>query len=183
MFNCPGSQARTGPRGRGRDPLGQGPGPGPLGPGAWGPLGPRCRIRVESVTTYCQTGYQLSGKLPTVRQSYLQSGKATYSQAKLPTVRQSYLQSCKATYSQAKLPTVRQSCLLSGKATYCQASKGLLSGKAKTVRHAPKSFRIHAPNIRILCTQAFPHTRTQNPHTCTHEFPHTCAQEFPHTCI
>ena len=30
----------VGPRGRGRDPLGQGPGPGPLGPGAWGPLGP-----------------------------------------------------------------------------------------------------------------------------------------------
>ena len=92
----PGSQARTGPRGRGRDPLGrgrgrdplgQGPGPGPLGPGAWGPLGPRCRIHVESVTTYCQASYLQSGKLPTVRQSYLQSGKATYSQAKLPTVR------------------------------------------------------------------------------------------------
>ena len=64
------------------------------------PLGPRCRIRVESVTTYCQASYLLSGKLPTVRQSYLQSGK-------LPTVRQSYLQSGKATYSQAKLPTVR----------------------------------------------------------------------------
>ena len=66
---------RTGPRGRGRDPLGQGPGPGPLGPGAWGPLGlgPRCGIRV-------------SGRLPTVSQ-------ATYCQAKLPTVRQSYQQS------------------------------------------------------------------------------------------
>ena len=33
-------QHDSGPRGRGRDPLGQGPGPGPLGPGAWGPLGP-----------------------------------------------------------------------------------------------------------------------------------------------
>ena len=74
-------------RGRGRDPLGQGP--GPLGPGAgagspwargWGPLGPRCGIRVENVTSYCQAGYLLSGKLPTVRQSDLQSGK-------LPTVR------------------------------------------------------------------------------------------------
>ena len=64
------SQARTGPRGRGRDPLGQGPGPGPLGPGAWGPLGPRCRIRVEHVTTYCQANYLLSGKLPTVRQAF-----------------------------------------------------------------------------------------------------------------
>ena len=59
--------------------------------GPWGPLGPRCRIRVENVTTYCQANYLLSGKLPTVRQSYLQSSKATYSQAKLPTVRQSYL--------------------------------------------------------------------------------------------
>ena len=76
-------------------PMGQGPGPGPLGPGAWGPLGPRCRIRVATVTTYCQASYLLSGKLPTVRQafsryetSYLQSGKlsavikqATYCQA------------------------------------------------------------------------------------------------------
>ena len=65
----------------------------PLGLGAWGPLGPRFGIRVESVTTYCQAGYLQSGKLPTVRQSYLLSGKATYCQAKLPTVRQSYLQS------------------------------------------------------------------------------------------
>ena len=72
-----------------KDPLGQRPGPGPLGPEAWawGPLGPRCGIRVENVTTYSQAGYLLSGMLPTVRQSYLQSGK-------LPTVRQ-------ATYSQA----------------------------------------------------------------------------------
>ena len=63
-----------GPRGRGRDPLGQGPGPGPLGPGAWGPLGPSYRIHMESVTTYCQADYLLSGKLPTVRQTtYCQS--------------------------------------------------------------------------------------------------------------
>ena len=34
--------------------------------GPWGPLGPRCRIRVETVTTYCQAGYLLSGKLPTI---------------------------------------------------------------------------------------------------------------------
>ena len=60
-------------RGRGRDPLGQGPGPGP--PGAWGPLGPRCRIRMESVTTFCQASYLLSGRLPTVRQTtYCQAG-------------------------------------------------------------------------------------------------------------
>ena len=148
------SQARTGPRGRGRDPLGQGPGPGPLGPGAWGPLGPRCGIRVENVTTYCQAGYLLSGKLPTVRQSYLQSGK-------LPTVRQSYLQSGKATYSQAKLPTVLQSYLQSGKATYSQActqqphtcTQPSHRHAPKRHRHAPKSIHRLAPNFRILCTQ------------------------------
>ena len=47
--------------------MGQGPGPGPLGPGAWVPLGPRCGIRVENVTTYSQASYLQSGKLPTVR--------------------------------------------------------------------------------------------------------------------
>ena len=89
---------------------------------------------METVTTYCQAGfqpYETCTQLPhTCTQTfpytdYLLSGKATYRQAKLPTVRQSYL------------------------ATYCQASKGPLSGKAHTVRHAPKSFRIHAPNNRI----------------------------------
>ena len=39
-----------------RGPLGQGP----------GPLGPSYRIHMESVTTYCQADYLLSGKLPTV---------------------------------------------------------------------------------------------------------------------
>ena len=48
----------------GRGPLGQGP----------GPLGPCYRIHMESVTTYCQADYPLSGKLPTVRQTtYCQS--------------------------------------------------------------------------------------------------------------
>ena len=42
--------------------LGQGPGPGPLGPGAWGPLGPSYRVHMESLTTYCQANYLLSGK-------------------------------------------------------------------------------------------------------------------------
>ena len=86
------------------------PGPGPLGPGAragtpWarglGAPGPKMW------DTRGECNHLLSAKVPTVRQatycqaSYLQSGKATYSQAKLPTVRQSYLQSGKATYSQA----------------------------------------------------------------------------------
>ena len=38
-----------------------------MGPGPLGAPGPRCRIRVVHVTTYCQAGYLLSGKLPTVR--------------------------------------------------------------------------------------------------------------------
>ena len=68
--------------------------------GPWGPLGPRCRIRVATVTTYCQAGfqsYETCTQLPhTCTQTfpytdYLLSGKATYCQAKLPTVRQSYL--------------------------------------------------------------------------------------------
>ena len=71
VLSDPSIKPRPGPGqwGRGRDPLGQGPGPGPLGPGAWGPLGPRFGIRVENVTTDCQAGYLLSGKLPTIRQA------------------------------------------------------------------------------------------------------------------
>ena len=55
----------------------KGPGPGPLGPGAWGPLGPRCGIRVENVTIYCQAGssYLLSGKATYCQASYLLSGR------------------------------------------------------------------------------------------------------------
>ena len=33
-----------------------------LGPGPLGAPGPRCRIRVVHVTTYCQASYLLSGK-------------------------------------------------------------------------------------------------------------------------
>ena len=120
----PGSQARTGPRGRGRDPLGQGPGPGPLGPGAgagtpWarglGAPGPKMW------DTRGDSNYLLSGKLPTVRQT-------TYCQA-------NYLLS-------GKLPTIRQ-------ATYYQTSY-LLSGMHPNVAadFAPNN-RIHAPNNRI----------------------------------
>ena len=47
-----------------------------LGPGPLGAPGPRCRIRVEHVTTYCQASYLLSGKLPTIRQAtYCQTCK------------------------------------------------------------------------------------------------------------
>ena len=37
-------------------------GQGPLGPGAWGPLGPSYRIHMESVTNCCKAGYLLSGR-------------------------------------------------------------------------------------------------------------------------
>ena len=40
----------------------------------WGPLGPSYRIRMESVTTYCQASYLLSGKATYCQASYLQSG-------------------------------------------------------------------------------------------------------------
>ena len=124
--------------------------------GPWGPLGPRCKIRVETVTTYCQAGFQpyetCTQQPHTCTQTfphtdYLLSGKATYSQAKLPTVRQSYLLSGKLptvrqSYLQSgKLPTVRQSYLQSGKTTYSQA-------KLPIVRHAPHN-RMHAPNRSI----------------------------------
>ena len=71
-----------------------------MGPGPLGAPGPRCRVRVVHVTTYCQAGYQpyetCTQQPQTCTQTfphtdYLLSGKATYSQAKLPTVRQSYL--------------------------------------------------------------------------------------------
>ena len=89
---------------------------------------------MESVTTYCQA-------------SYLLSGKATYCQAKLPTVRQATY--CQASYLQSgKLPTVRQ-------ATYSQACTQPIH------RHAPKRHR-HAPKrLHILCTQQ-PYTFSSN---------------------
>ncbi len=55
--------------------------------GPWGPLGPRCRIRVETVTTYCQASYLLSGKLPTVRQAFSRYETSYLLSGKLPTVR------------------------------------------------------------------------------------------------
>ena len=130
----PGSQARTGPRGRGRDTLGQGPGPGPLGPGAWGPLGPRCRIRVATVTTYCQASYLLSGKLPTVRQAFSRYETSYLLSGKLPTVRQAFSRS--------------------------QASY-LLSDKPSAVSEMyPEGIDMHPRVSAYFCTQQ-PHTCTQ----------------------
>ena len=120
-------------RGRGRDPLGQGPRPGPLGPGAWGPLGPRCRIRVESVATYYQASYLLSGKLPTIRHAPKRSRRLCTQQphtdyllsGRLPTIRQ-------ATYYQASYLLSDKPSAVMKLATYCQASY-LLSGKPSAV--------------------------------------------------
>ena len=130
--------------------------------GALGAPGPRCRICVVHVTTYCQASYLLSGKLPTVRQAFSRYETSYLLSGNLPTVRQafsryetSYLQSGRlsavmkqATYGQAgfqplwnKLPTVRQ-------ATYCQASY-LLSGKPSAVWNLhPTSAYMH-PNVSI----------------------------------
>ena len=38
--------------------------------GPWGPLGPRCRMHVESVTTYYQASYLLSGRLSAVSEMH-----------------------------------------------------------------------------------------------------------------
>ena len=103
--------------------------------GPWGPLGPRCRIRVESVTTYCQAGFQPYQTCTQTPHTCTQTLPHT-----------DYLLSGKATYCQAKLHTVRQ-------ATYCQASY-LLSGRLSAVSEmhpkgiyfAPKSLHRLAPN-------------------------------------
>ena len=116
-------------RGRGRDPLGQGPGPGPLGPGAWGPLGPRCGIRVATVTTYCQAGYLPSGKLPTIRQ-------ATYCQA-------SYLLS-------GMHPNVAAYFAPNNR---IHAPNRSIDMHPKGIDMHPKVSIYFAPNFRILCTQ------------------------------
>ncbi len=105
--------------------------------GPWGPLGPRCRIRVATVTTYCQAGFQPYETCTQQPHTCTQTFPHT-----------DYLLSGKATYCQAKLPTVRQSYLLSGKATYCQASY-LLSGMH------PNVAAYFAPNNRILVQVTF----------------------------
>ena len=63
-----------------------------LGLGPLGAPGPRCRIRVEHVTTYCQASYLLSGMHPNVAAYFAPNNRiqTTYCQAKLPTVRQAF---------------------------------------------------------------------------------------------
>ena len=87
-----------------------------LGPGPLGAPGPRCRIRVATVTTYCQASYLLSGKLPTVRQAFSRYETSYLLSGKLPTVRQAFSRS-QASYLLSGKPSavVRQ-------ATYCQTS-------------------------------------------------------------
>ena len=69
--------------------------------------------------------------------------------------------------------------LLSGKANYCQAcTQPLHRLAANNRRHAPKRFRIHAPNNRILCTQPLHRDAPKRRILCTQKSPHTCTQ-FP----
>ena len=134
--------------------LGQGPGPGPLGPGAWGPLGPRYGIRVESVTTYCQA-------------SYLLSGKATYCQActqplhrLAPNNRIHAPKSFRIGEPHTLHPTTAY--LHPRASAYFAPSNGILCTQplhrlAPKIRiHAPKSFRIHAFNSAYM--HSIPHT-------------------------
>ena len=122
-----------------------------MGLGPLGAPGPRCRIRVVHVTTYCQAGYLLSGKLPTVRQ-------ATYSQAKLPTVRQSYLQSSMHPTTAYMHPTEpskgidmhpKVSIDLHPTSVYF-APKRSIDMHPKGIDVAPKSSRIHAPKLCVF---------------------------------
>ena len=79
-----------------------------------------------------ERNYRLSGRLPTVRQSYLQSGKATYCRAKLPAVRHAPNRSIDLHPTTAYLhPRVSM---------YMHPT---------TAYFAPNRFRIHAPNICI----------------------------------
>ena len=126
--------------------MGQGPGPGPLGPGAWGPLGPRCGIRVENVTTDCQAGYLLSGKLPTIRQ-------ATYYQA-------SYLLS--GMHPNVAADFAPNNRIHAPNRSIDMHPKGIdMHPKLSIDLHptsaysAPKRFRIHAPNNRIHSPNRF----------------------------
>ena len=77
-------------------------------------------------------------------------GKATYSQAKLPTVKQSYLLSGKATYvRQAKdrcQAKQRQSGMHPRVSAYMHPTAAYF---------APKRFRIHAPKIRTHAPKSF----------------------------
>ena len=108
-----------------------------FGPGTLGAPGPRCRIRVATVTTYCQASYLLSGRLSAVMK------QATYCQA-------SYLLSGKPS-AVMKL------------ATYCQASY-LLSGKPSAVMKLATYCQASLQPYET-CTQ-LPHTCTQtSPHT------------------
>ena len=135
--------------------------------GPWGPLGPRCRIRVETVTTYCQAGFQpyetCTQQPHTCTQTfphtdYLLSGKATYCQAKLPTVRQSYLLSGRLSAVMKLAPNNRILCTQTSPQTCTQQPHTCTQ---PIHRHAPKRHR-HAPKrLHILCTQQ-PYTFASN---------------------
>ena len=109
-----------------------------LGPGPLGAPGPRCRIRVVTVTTYCQARCLLSGMHPNVAAYFAPNNRiqTTYCQAKLPTIRQAFsrYETC------TQLPH-----------TCTQTSPHTLHPNVAAYMHpkgayfAPKSSRIHAP--------------------------------------
>ena len=115
--------------------------------GPWEPLGPRCRIRVATVTTYCQAGFQPYETCTQQPHTCTQTFPHT-----------DYLLSGKATYCQAKLPTVRQSYLLSGMhpnvAAYF-APNNRIHAPNRSIDMHPKGTDMH-PNVSIYCA---PNTR------------------------
>ena len=125
-----------------------------MGPWPLGAPGPRCRIRVATVTTYCQAGFQPYETCTQQPQTCTQTFPHT-----------DYLLSGKATYCQAKLPTVRQSYLLSGMHPNVAADfapNNRIHAPNRSIDMHPKGIDMHpnvsiyfAPNNRILSQVTF----------------------------
>ena len=116
-----------------------------LGPGPLGAPGPRCRIRVVQVTTYCQASYLLSGMHPNVAAYFAPNNRiqTTYCQAKLPTVRQAFSRYETCTQQPHTLhPNV--SADLHPTTAYMHPNVAAYM-HPKGAYFAPKSSRIHAP--------------------------------------
>ena len=137
-----------------------------MGPGPLGAPGPRCRIRVVHVTTYCQASYLLSGMHPNVAAYFAPNNRiqTTYCQAKLPTVRQAFSRYETCTQQPHTLhPNV--SADLHPTTAYMHPNVAAYM-HPKGAYFAPKSSRIHAPksytyifystsNLSIMLTYIF----------------------------
>ena len=88
------------------------------------------------------------GRLPTVRQSYLQSGKATYCQAKLPTARQEPNRSVDLHPAPAYSHPRVSEYFAPKNRILCTQPLHRLAPKIRI--HAPKSFCIHALNSAYM---------------------------------